>query len=95
MVSSSCVIALYIAKNTHFWNCYHEKIEALKSSSMNKIFAVSDLFLRGNQIHVMVYTALKMKFSTENFFSKCDQIRKKLRQWRHLLLTLNKFYTLF
>ena len=28
---------------------------------------------------------LKMKFSIKNFFSKCDQIRKKLRIWSHLL----------
>ena len=26
-----------------------------------------------------------MKFSIEDFFSKCDQIRKKLRIWSHLL----------
>ena len=25
-----------------------------------------------------------MKFSTKNFFSKCDQIRRKLRIWSHL-----------
>ena len=26
-----------------------------------------------------------MKFSIKDFFSKCDQIRKKLRIWSHLL----------
>ena len=26
-----------------------------------------------------------MKFSIKNFFSKCDQIRRKLRIWSHLL----------
>ena len=30
-------------------------------------------------------TAQKMKFSIKNFFSKCDQIRRKLRIWSHLL----------
>ena len=30
-------------------------------------------------------TVLKMKFSIKNFFSKCDQIRRKLRIWSHLL----------
>ena len=30
-------------------------------------------------------TAHKMKFSINHFFSKCDQIRKKLRIWSHLL----------
>ena len=33
----------------------------------------------------MIYTAQKMKFSIKNFFSKCDQIRRKLRIWSHLL----------
>ena len=30
-------------------------------------------------------TAQKMKFSIKNFFSKCDQVRRKLRIWSHLL----------
>ena len=30
-------------------------------------------------------TAQKMKFSSKDFFSKCDQIRGKLRIWSHLL----------
>ena len=31
------------------------------------------------------YTAQKMKFSIKDFFSKCDQILRKLRIWSHLL----------
>ena len=31
------------------------------------------------------YTAQKMKFSFDNFFSKYDQIRNFLRIWSHLL----------
>ena len=30
-------------------------------------------------------TAQKMKFAIKDFFSKCDQIRRKLRTWSHLL----------
>ena len=30
-------------------------------------------------------TAQKMKFSIKDFFSRCDQIRKKLLIWSHLL----------
>ena len=30
-------------------------------------------------------TAQKMKFSIEDFFSKCDEIRSFLRIWPHLL----------
>ena len=31
------------------------------------------------------FTAQKMKFSIKDFFSKCDQIGRKLRIWSHLL----------
>ena len=33
-----------------------------------------------------LFTAQKMKFSIKDFFSKCDQIRRKLRIWSHLLM---------
>ena len=33
----------------------------------------------------MNHTARKMKFSIKDFFSKCDQIRRNLRIWSHLL----------
>ena len=29
--------------------------------------------------------AQKMKISIKDFFSKCDQIRRKLQMWSHLL----------
>ena len=32
-----------------------------------------------------IITAQKMKFSSKDFFSKCDQIRSFLRIWPHLL----------
>ena len=32
---------------------------------------------------VSIYTAQKMKFSIKDFFSKCDQIRRKPRIWSH------------
>ena len=31
------------------------------------------------------YTVQKMKFSINDFFSKCNQIRRKLQIWSHLL----------
>ena len=34
---------------------------------------------------MFIYTAQKMKFSIKDFFSKCDQIRRNLRIWSHLL----------
>ena len=42
-------------------------------------FEVTKIFI------ILSFTAQKMKFSTKNFFSKCAQIRKKLRIWLHLL----------
>ena len=30
-------------------------------------------------------TTQKIKFSIKDFFSKCDQIRRKMRIWSHLL----------
>ena len=38
-----------------------------------------------NVINLAMCTAQKMKFSIEDFFSKCHQIRRKLRIWSHLL----------
>ena len=35
--------------------------------------------------YVIKSTAQKMKFSMKDLFSKCDQIRRKLRIWSHLL----------
>ena len=33
----------------------------------------------------VAYTAQKTKFSIKDFFSKCDQICRKMRIWSHLL----------
>ena len=35
--------------------------------------------------HYIQNTAQKMKFSIKDFFSKRDQIRRKLRIWSHLM----------
>ena len=37
------------------------------------------------KLRLFAYTAQKMKFPIKNFFSKCDQIRSKLRIWSHLM----------
>ena len=36
-------------------------------------------------IVLTTHTSQKMKFSIKDFLSKCDQIRRKLRIWPHLL----------
>ena len=39
----------------------------------------------GKHAGVSPFTAQKIKFSIKYFFSKCEQIRRKLRIWSHLL----------
>ena len=42
-------------------------------------------FSHSNNVLTRNFTAQKMKFSSTDFFSKCDQSRRKLRIWSHLL----------
>ena len=56
------------------------KIQNPKFSMSCKIWFY--MFLLRN---VQPFTAENMKFSIIDFSSKCDQIRKKLRIWSHLL----------
>ena len=37
------------------------------------------------KLPILHFTAQKMKFSIQDFTSKCDQIRRKLQIWSHLL----------
>ena len=40
-------------------------------------------FIKEDQL--VTCTAQKTKFSSKDFYSKCDQIRRKLPVWSHLL----------
>ena len=62
----------------------------------HSLFDINQKFIKGNKdgkalfnayyFHCFwLHTAQKMKFSIKDFFSKCDQIRRKLRIWSHLL----------
>ena len=42
-------------------------------------------FLKREWLLCAISTAQKMKLSIKDFFSKCDQICRKLRIWSHLL----------
>ena len=53
-------------------NCYAE-------------FRYSTPLNKPGQDRLLTNTAQKMKFFIKNLFSKCDQIRQKLRIWSHLL----------
>ena len=49
---------------------------------------VIEIFLtniRTKRFQKVNHTAQKMKFSIKDLFSKCDQIRRKLPVWSHLL----------
>ena len=46
--------------------------------------------------HILVdYTSKKMKYSIKDFVSKCDQIRRFLRIWSHLLKKSIMAYFIF
>ena len=45
----------------------------------------NEYLAKGNSKFNPPSVAQKMKFSIKGFFSKCDQIRRKLRIWSHLL----------
>ena len=54
------------------------------SDVKSRIYLEVRFFLQ--RLHISsTITAQKMKFSINDFFSKCDQIRMKLRIWSHLL----------
>ena len=54
------------------------------SKSDSKNFRTFDKFIIFDSL-IWTVTALKMKFSIKDFFSKCDQIRRKLQISLHLL----------
>ena len=65
------------------------KIQIINNTSMsNKLTIIPLIFSNCFHQHVQtfpIYTAQKMKFSIKDFFSKYDQIHRKLRIWSHLL----------
>ena len=68
------------------WSYYDIPFKILFENSRN--FCPYEALLRNSEKLTMALTrntAQKMKFSIKDFFSKCDQIRGKLRIWSHLL----------
>ena len=59
-----------LVSKTHFWRGYGLQ------TMLSHIFQIYLIFL--NFLH-----CTKMKFSIKDFFSKCDQIRKKRRIWSY------------
>ena len=59
-------------------------LQFLLSNRNNKQESQSQLIII-SKVSNTLYTAQKMKFSTKDFFIKCDQIRSFLRIWSDLL----------
>ena len=50
-----------------------------------RLLTTKSIFKRILFCWIFFFTAQKIKFSIKDFFRKCDQIRRKLRIWSHLL----------
>ena len=74
----------YISPFVYLGTSIHTKIN-------NKTFFIPNpikftvLYFKFLYFYLSIDTTQKMKFSVKDFFSKCDQIRRKLRIWSHLL----------
>ena len=49
------------------------------------MFNSPKVLIDGQNLVLISHTAQKMKFFIKDFFSKCEQIGRKLRIWSHLL----------
>ena len=65
----------YVKETWRFWQPNYSKLDSLSLEIVSEIFT-SDTECTLHK---------KMKFSIKNFSSKCEQIRRKLRIWSHLL----------
>ena len=50
-----------------------------------RLLSLSEGHIQNFVKYLRNFTAQKMKFSMKDFFSKCDQIRRTMRIWSHLL----------
>ena len=79
----------YITKHLYRYVSFMNKNRVRRNTVLEKDNPVSILdpvkYLWWSIFEKIVNTAQKMKFSIKDFFSKCDQIRKKLQIWSHLL----------
>ena len=82
----------------HNWGLSRHKIKGAESWNYGKFCCFGNAIWSRVQMIVtrirngwskfrdlVTLTAQKMKFSIKDFFSKCDQMRRKLRIWPHLL----------
>ena len=74
---------------SYFQTCYNER----EFQEIFPLYIVLQLHFYNNNI--THNTAQKMKLSIKDFSRKCDQIRRKLRIWSHLLETSLLFFHVF
>ena len=74
-----------IFNNTFFTEHFRTTASAFHATVLLYPLKISSRKKWVNGLNDEIFTTQKMKFSTKDFFSKCDQIRKKLRVWSHLL----------
>ena len=73
----------YILKSGDGWTCRPVTCNVSRNKDLN---VFNECFSEyWNNHFTLTFTAQKMKFSNKDFFSKCDQIRRNLRIWSHLL----------
>ena len=66
-----------------FWR--NQNIKIKKHTQWNKKYSYRPTLFPIQKLQGKNFTTQKLKFSIKNFFSKCDQIRRKLRIWPRLL----------
>ena len=86
-INYTIIILLWYYKNIHYsyrqvcvWNCANSI--KLCCVSCNTSFFIEDFSRKTETLHIAYCT--KNKFSINDLFSKCDQIRSFLRLWSHL-----------
>ena len=72
----------HIIPGVFFSACHMYKMEASRTQKLKNLDICKTI---EGRVDRLIRTAQKMKFSINNFSSKCDQIRRKLQIWSHLL----------
>ena len=63
----------------------HQTLSLKRIDKVRGLLGIGMAIVKYERNKILNSTAQKMKFSIKDFFSKCDQIRRKLQIWSHLL----------
>ena len=84
LLTSSCVVSRNLIDENSLKIYISIPFVIQISSSNSSCCSKKTCSLTDNQESIATITAQKMKFSTKDFFSNWDQIRRKLSIWSHL-----------